>query len=184
METTFKLQTVQKVIGLEETPSTQCLARQLAQSEADATLVLACHQTEAIGRDGTSFYAGEGGVYFTLILNPQIQLDVSKITLAMTNAISDVITHVLNLRTKITPSGDVFVYEKTARKWKKCAGILTEQTNTGAYLVGAGIYLNNRLPVGLRTTCVSLKNLLGSETSKELFLDEVLNNFWKEYVFI
>lgn len=184
MEKTFTLQTVQKVIGLEQTPSTQTLARTLANTEADGTLILACHQTDAIGRDGKSFYAGEGGVYFTLILNPQIKLDTQKITLAMTNAISDVITKVLNIRTKLTQTGDILVYEKTSRKWKKCAGVYTEPSGKGTYLVGAGIYLNNRLPIAQRATSISLKSILGSETSKELFLDEVLNNFWKEYAFI
>ena len=73
------------------------------------------------------------------------------------------------------------MYEKSSRKWKKCAGILTEQTAQEGWLLGAGIYLNNRLPISLRTTSVSLKSVLGSETSKELFLDELLTNFWKEY---
>ena len=184
MEKTITLKTVKKVIGLEEIPSTQTLARSLSATETDGTLILACHQTEAVGRDGTAFYAGEGGVYFTLILNPQIKLESSKITLAMANAISDVITQVLNIHTKITQEGDILVYDKLARKWKKCAGVYTEKTNQGSYLLGAGIYLNNRFPIGVRATAISLKNVLGSETSKELFLDEVLNNFWKEYAFL
>ena len=184
MEKTFTLQTVKKVIGLEETSSTQGLARSLAATEADGTLILACHQTQAIGQKGTPFYAGEGGVYFTLILNPQIKISAQKLTLAMSNAISDAIYGMLNIRTKLSKTGEILVYDKSARSWKKCAGILTEKTESGAWLLGAGIYLNNRLPAGLRTTCISLKSVLGSETSKELFLDEVLNNFWKEYAFL
>ncbi len=184
MEKTFILKTVRKVIGLEETPSTQGLARSLSASETDGTLILACRQTQAWGKNNTPFYAGEGGVYFTLILDPQTKLSAQKLTLAMSNAISDVITKVLQLKTKIMAGGDICVYDKTARKWKKCAGILAEPTEAGSWLLGAGIYLNNRLPVGLKTTAISLKSILGSETSKELFLDEVLNNFWKEYAFL
>ncbi len=184
MEKTFTLKTVKKVIGLEETPSTQGLARSLAATETDGTLILACHQTQAIGKQGASFYAGEGGVYFTLILDPQTKISSQKLTLAMSNAISDVIYDVLGIRTKLSKFGEILCYDKPARTWKKCAGILAEQAETGAWLLGAGIYLNNRLPVGLRTTCISLKSILGSETSKELFLDEVLNNFWKEYAFL
>ena len=184
MEKIVTLKTVQKVIGLEETPSTQMLARSLAATEADATLILACRQTQAVGKDNTTFYAGEGGVYFTLILHPQTKLTADKLTWAMANAISDVITQVLNIHTKITQEGDILVYDKLARKWKKCAGVYTEKTNQGSYLLGTGIYLNNRLPIGVRATAISLKNVLGSETSKELFLDEVLNNFWKEYAFL
>ena len=184
MEQTITLKTVQKVIGLEETPSTQLLAKSLAATESEGTLILACRQTEAVGNGGTDFYAGEGGVYFTLILNPHVEISARKLTLAMSNAISDVITHVLGLKTKITNTGDVCLYDKSARKWKKCAGILAEHTDNGSWLLGAGIYLNNRLPISQRTACVRIKSILESETSKELFLDEVLNNFWKEYAFL
>ena len=184
MEKMITLKTVQKVIGLEETSSTQLLAKSLAATESEGTLILACRQTGALGNGGTRFYAGEGGVYFTLILNPHAKISAHKLTLAMSNAISDVITGVLNINTKITKNGELCVYDKSARKWKKCAGILTEQTDNGNWLLGAGIYLNNRLPISERTGCISLKSILGSETSKELFLDEVLNNFWKEYAFL
>lgn len=184
MEKIVTFKAVQKVIGLEETPSTQILARTLAAQESDGTLILACHQTAAVDREGKSFYAGEGGVYFTLILDPQSTLSAQKLTLAMANAISDVITNILNLKTKISKEGNILVYEKISRTWKKCAGILAEQTEQGTWLLGAGIYLNNRLPVSQRKTSISLKTVLGSETSKELFLDEVLNNFWKEYAFL
>ena len=48
-------------------------------------------------------------------------------------------------------------------------------------LLGAGIHLNNPLPASRKKTEVSLKQLIRTETSKELFLDELLENFWKEY---
>ena len=76
------------------------------------------------------------------------------------------------------------MYDSTDRNWKKCAGVVTELTGTNCWLVGAGIYLNNRLPLSLASTSISLKTLINSDTSKELFLDEVLNNFWKEYAFL
>ena len=184
MEKVFTLKTVKKVIGLEETSSTQGLARSLAATETDGTLILACRQTAAFGCGNKPFYAGEGGVYFTLILDPQTRLSAQKLTLALSNAISDTITGVLGIKTKLSKTGEILVYEKSTRTWKKCAGVLAEKTQSGTWLLGTGIYLNNRLPIALRTTCISLKSILGSETSKELFLDEVLNNFWKEYAFL
>ncbi len=184
MEKTITLKTVKKVIGLEETPSTHLLAKQLSATESGGTLILACRQTQAVGREGKPFYAGEGGIYFSLILAPQATVTAAQLTAAMANAISDVITNILNLKTKIAKNGDVCVYDKSARCWKKCAGILAEQTTANTWILGAGIYLNNRLPIAQRTQFISLKSVLGSETSKELFLDEVLNNFWKEYAFL
>lgn len=184
MEKTITLKAVQKVIGLEEIPSTQTLAHALVKHEGEGTLILACHQTAAIGRNGKNFYAGEGGIYFTLILNPQFKATEEKLTWAMANAISDVITEGLNIKTKISKEGNILIYDKISRTWKKCAGILVEQTQNNAWLLGVGIYLNNRLPVAQTRTCISLKTVLKSESSKELFLDEVLNNFWKEYAFL
>ena len=184
MEKTITFKAVQKVIGLEKIPSTQILARSLSTQETDGTLILACQQTAAIDREGNSFFAGEGGVYFTLILNPQFEVTGEKLTWAMTNAISDVITDVLHINTKISKTGDVLVYDATDKHWKKCAGISAELTGTGSWLLSAGIYLNNRLPLAQRSTFISLSSILGSATSKELFLEEVLSNFWKEYAFL
>ncbi len=184
MEQTITFKTVQKVIGLEKIPSTQSLARSLAIQETDGTLILACQQTAAVDRDEKPFFAGEGGVYFTLILNPQFEVTGEKLTWAMTNAISDVIINVLNVKTKISKMGDIFVQDSTSSTWKKCAGILAEKTNDNTWLLGAGIYLNTQLPVSCKNTCVSLSTVINGQTSKELFLDEVLNNFWKEYAFL
>jgi len=184
MEKTITFKTVQKVIGLEKIPSTQSLARTLAFQETDGTLILACQQTAAIDRNEKPFFAGEGGVYFTLILNPQFEVTGEKLTLAMTNAISDVITNVLDVKTKISKTGDIFVHDSTSSTWKKCAGIIAEKAADNTWLLGAGIYLNNTLPASCKTTCISLSSVINGQTSKELFLDEVLNNFWKEYAFL
>ena len=184
MEKIFTLKAVKKVIGLEQLPSTQLLARNLAAHETEGTLILACCQTAAIDRAGNPFFAGEGGVYFTLLLNPSFQNAGERLTLAMANAISDVISTVLQIKTKIAKQGDILVYDKTARTWKKCAGILAEKTANGTWLLGVGVYLNNLLPLSVKAAAISLKTVLGSPTSKELFLDEVLNNFWKEYAFL
>ena len=184
MEQTITFKTVQKVIGLEKIPSTQSLARSLAIQETDGTLILSCQQTAAVDREGKPFYAGEGGIYFTLILNPQFEVTGEKLTLAMANAISDVITNILNVKTKISKAGDILVCDSTSSTWKKCAGVLVERTDNNTWLLGAGIYLNNQLPPSWMTAHISLSSIIKGQTSKELFLDDVLNNFWKEYAFL
>ena len=184
MEKTFTLKTVQKVIGLEEIASTQELANSLSATEAEGTLILACRQTSALDSFGKPLYAGEGGVYFSLILRPRVKITQEKLIWALANAVSDVITEVLQIKTKLSKTGDILVYEKKSRKWKKCACICAEESSHDTWLLGAGIYLNNHLPVATGMTCVSLKSILGSSTSKELFLEEVLSYFWKEYAFL
>lgn len=182
--TALNLQSVQKVIGLGAASSTQSLARGLARMETHGTLVLACQQNAAFDRLGKPFPAGEGGIYFTLILKPGKEMTFSSLTRAMQNAIADTLQSVFKLKTKITEDGDILTWDKTARKYKKIAGILVEENESGAYLLGTGIFINNKLPAVFKDTCISLKTIIGSDTSKELFLDDVLNNFWKEYSFI
>ena len=172
-ETIFPLQSVTKVIGLERVDSTQALAAELAlKGEPEGTLVLACEQTEAFGRDGQPFYSAEGGVYFTLLLRPNKPED------------DFTLTAIFEIRTKATNEGDVLAWDKNAHKWKKIAGVLVQALHTDTEdwaLLGVGIHLNNPLPASRKKTEVSLKQLIRTETSKELFLDELLENFWKEY---
>ena len=183
-KTTLQLESVQKVIGLEEIDSTQTLARALARQEMHGTLILSCFQTNAFDRNGKNFPATEGGIYFTLILKPSKELDLNALTRAAMHSVADTLKNVFELKTKITPDGDVLVWDTKTRKYKKIAGVLVEENESDTYLLGVGIFLNNPLPAAYRETYTSLKTLIHAETSKELFLDDVLNNFWKEYAFL
>ncbi|MBO4675499.1 MAG: hypothetical protein J5601_05410 [Elusimicrobiaceae bacterium] len=181
---TIALQAVTKMIGLETIPSTQDLARSLVRSQEHATLVLACQQSNAFDRFGKPFPSTEGGVYFTLILKPGKEILLETLTRAFQNALTDTLEKVFELKTKLTTDGDVLVWDRNSHKYKKIAGILAEENENGNYLIGAGIFVNNKLPATFKNSCISLKTIIGSETSKELFLDDVLNNFWKEYAFL
>lgn len=185
-ETTFPLQCVTKVIGLETLDSTQDLAYELAQKgEPDGTLVLACEQTAARCQDGRAFSAGEGGVYFTLILRPQKKdLCAQSLCLQAAQAAADMLADMFGVKTKVKAPNAVLAWDTKTRKWKKIAGVLVEtffDEDNRLALVGMGVNVNNRLPASLKDKAVSLKQLIGAETSKELFLDELLNVFWKHY---
>lgn len=185
-ETTFPLQSVTKVIGLERVDSTQALAAELAlKGEPEGTLVLACEQTEAFGRDGQPFYSAEGGVYFTLLLRPNKSEEaLHGLGEKMAEVIAQTLTSIFEIKAKATAGGDTLVWDKAAHKWKKIAGVLVQTVQTEKdelVLLGVGIHLNNPLPASRKKTEVSLKQLIRTETSKELFLDELLENFWKEY---
>lgn len=185
-ERKFPLQSVTKVIGLECVPSTQTLAEELAYcGEPDGTLVLACGQTAAYGRDGRPFSSAEGGVYFTLILRPNKPVaSLPSLGEKAALAAAQTVSSVFGVKTKTTPAGDVLAWEPKSRKWKKLGGVLAEASSAeDCMLLGVGINVNNRLPASAKETSVSLKQLIGSETSKELFLDELLENFWKGYAY-
>nr|QGT50898.1 hypothetical protein Elusimicrob2101_1610 [uncultured Elusimicrobia bacterium] len=183
-ERKFPLQSVTKVIGLECVDSTQNVARELAEAgEQHGALVLACHQAKAQGRDKCPFSAGEGGVYFTLILRPNKPASCA-VTLGIKAAesVAQTISSVFEIKTKVKQPGDVLAWDAKNRAWKKICGVWAEASAGGDYmLLGVGVHLNDRLPASQKDACVSLKQLIGAETSKELFLDELLENFWKHY---
>lgn len=178
-------QSVQKVIGLECVESTQALARELASSGEDAnTLVLACHQTAAQDRQGRAFAAPEGGVYFTLILRPRkTLLNPEHLSLRAAQAVCDAL-QIFGLKTKTKQPGDALVWYPASRSWKKIAGAWTEISEDPAnpfVLLGVGVYLNNKLSAGQKQTAASVKQFTRQDASKELFLDDVLDNFFLRY---
>lgn len=184
-ETIVPLQRVKKVIGLEVISSTQDLALELAQKgEPSATLVLACEQTAARRQDGTRFAAAEGGVYFTLILRPsQNEGAASSLARQAALAAADTLGEMFAVRTKVKPDHSVLAWDGKNRQWKKIAGVLVESfaaENQPFVLVGVGVNVNNRLPAREKES-TSLKQLIGTETSKELFLDGLLDRFWTHY---
>ena len=183
METTFQLQAVQKVIGVEETPNTHFLSRELAVGQEDATLILACCQTDANGANGEKLPSGEGGVYFTLILKPARALDMEKLSRALQNALGDTFSKIFELNVKYGAQNNVLVWDKPSRAYKKIASVFAEQS-ANAWLLSGVVGLNNRLNARTATEWTTLQKIIRSETSKELFLDAVLDNFWKEYAFL
>lgn len=189
MQDTLTLQHVKKVIGLKTVDSTQTLAKELAlQGEEEGTLVLADQQQAGRGRFERSFSSADGGVYFTLILRPNKPAACNaSLSVRVGEAVAKTLTDLFGIKTKIKLPNDVLAWEVNTRKWKKICGILIE-TSAGEsanqwVLVGVGINVNNRLPAALQDSAVSVKQLLGSEVMKELFLEELLENFWKEYAY-
>ena len=100
------------------------------------------------------------------------------------HSVADTLKNVFELKTKLTEEGNVFVWDKKAHKYKKIACLWAEAYETNTYFVHALICINNKISLSYKENCVSLKALIGTDTSKELFLDDVLNNFWKEYAFL
>ncbi len=178
---TLPLYAVTKVVGLEKTESTLSVACALAQTgETAGTLILTCEQTHTFSGPRGAVTSGEGGVYFTLLLPAQNEAE--KVGLALANAIGYTVEHALELNTKLVPGG-VAVWDKKSHKWKQFADVTC--TADGEHLfLSAGILLNNPAPRFLVSSHTDLKRLLKSETSKELFLDAVLDTFWKYYSFL
>ena len=181
------MQTVEKVIGLEVVDSTNNVAKELAeQGEPANTMVLACRQTNGRGRFERTFSAEEGGVYFTLILRPHACPSRNQsFSIKAAQAVSEALNALFEIKTKIKAPNDVLAWDAKSRSWKKICGILIEasasETKTDWMLVGIGINVNNKIPASLKSTAVSLKQLLGQDIMKEVVLEEVLEHFWRRY---
>ena len=186
MQDTLPVKAVTKVIGLEKVDSTQNIAKELALcGEPEGTMVLACTQTAGRGRYERSFDSGQGGVYFTLILRPQKPAACNaSLSVRVGEAVAKTLTKLFDIKTKIKEPNDVLAWDNNVRKWKKICGILIE-TSAGEtdhwVLVGVGVNINNRLSASLKDSAVSVKELVGEEVLKEIFLEELLENFWQEY---
>ena len=103
--------------------STNTLAKEKAiQGAKEGTVIIACEQTEGRGRMGRSFYSpNSGGIYFTVILRPKLELEDSLlITTATAVAVAKAIESIANVKADIKWVNDIYI------NGKKVCGILTE----------------------------------------------------------
>jgi len=175
---------VRQLVRLEETDSTQIVARELAlQGNMEHTVVLAGRQTLGKGRIGRVWESEPGGVYMTLILKPSTRLRfLPELSLLCGGAVSSTLRELYGFKTRIKPPNDVYVFHPRKKKWFKISGILTESASMSStpnwILLGIGVNINNRV---LLDSAISVRELLGSETSLVKFLRLFFINFWVRY---
>lgn len=127
----------------ESVTSTNTVAKEMAAKGAKAgTVIIAREQTEGRGRMGRTFYSPNStGVYFTIILRPDLSLENSLlITTSAAVAVAQAIEAVANVKADIKWVNDIFVGNK------KVCGILTEASlnfeNGGLEYAVVGIGIN------------------------------------------
>ncbi len=123
--------------------STNTIAKALAAEGArDGTVIIAGEQTEGKGRMGRSFYSpGSTGIYLSLILRPQLNLENSLlITTGTAVAVAKAIEKTAGVKAGIKWVNDIFV------EGRKVCGILTEASinfeNGGLEYAVVGIGVN------------------------------------------
>lgn len=161
----------------EEVSSTNAVAKQEARDEArEGTTIIAEKQTRGKGRLNRPWISPIGGIWFSVILRPQITVEESlKITLIMAVAVAKTLHSMFNLRAEIKWPNDVLVDNK------KVCGILTETSskkkNIDFVVVGVGINANfdsKILPEEFRTTATTLKEALKKEIDREKLICHLL----------
>ncbi|MFH1322773.1 MAG: biotin--[acetyl-CoA-carboxylase] ligase, partial [Methanobacteriota archaeon] len=158
-----------------ETESTNILARDMAGSVDEGTVVIAESQTGGRGRMGRKWISPEGGIWFSVILKPKMEpLHAPRLTLLAGVAVAKTIRS-YGLLAKIKWPNDVLI------NGKKVCGILTEigaEMDSIQYVVvGVGIDANvdtETFPGEVRDISTSLKNELGHDIDRVEFLQNLL----------
>ena len=147
-----------------EVNSTNTLARFLAMNDIEnGSVVISEKQNAAKGRSGKSWESPIGGVWLSIILNPNV--DYSKlplITLATGVAVAKTLEKIGVSKTEIKWPNDIMIYGK------KVCGILTEAVtkfNTiKNVIIGVGIDANldiNDFPAELQDGTTTIEKELG-----------------------
>ncbi len=175
---------ISKIVCLDETVSTQAVARELAlEGTAEKTLVLAESQTGGRGQLDREWESGRGGLYMTLLMKPETEIKfLPDLSVLSGEVAAETLAGLYGIKTRVKKPNDVYAWHPRRRKWFKVAGILTESSSvdrTSSWLLlGMGVNLNNAVKL---ETAVSVKAIKGKEVSREEFLSAFLKNFWLRY---
>lgn len=160
-----------EIVTLKTVDSTNEEIKRRAQKNAESGLVvIACNQTAGKGRLGRSWFSSDGGVYFSVLLRPELPPnDISGITLAAGLGVCIAIRKFTGLNAMIKWPNDVIIGNK------KVCGILTEMTAqtdmVDFVVVGIGInVLNDSFPEEISNKVTSLK----METEEQINLSQLM----------
>lgn len=170
------------VLRFESLPSTNDLAREMAQSgEGEGLAILARQQTAGRGRQGRSWSSPPGeGLYVSLVLRPDIKpVDSPVITLAAAVAVAETLEQDYRISPDIKWPNDVLA------RGRKICGILVEsaiEANKLLYaIMGIGVNLGQReFPHELKETATSLLIESGQLVTPDEFLKPLLERleYW------
>jgi BirA family biotin operon repressor/biotin-[acetyl-CoA-carboxylase] ligase len=165
-----------KIHYYEETTSTMDMARDLGRKGCpDFTIVVADRQTKGRGRLSRTWISEDGGLYFSIILRPDVPPVLSfKVNFAASTALAKILRDMFKINASVKWPNDILVENA------KLSGMLSEleaETDRVSFInLGIGINVNNN-PAPKEQKATSLKNLLGSNQSRK----EILANFLDEF---
>jgi BirA family biotin operon repressor/biotin-[acetyl-CoA-carboxylase] ligase len=175
---------IKQIVILESASSTQEVAREMAmQGGMENTLVLALTQQAGKGRMGRIWESGRGGIYMTLILEPNIGLKfLAELSVLAGRVTADTLKQLYGLTARVKLPNDVYALHPKKKKYFKIAGVLTESSSINKtsnwILLGVGVNLNNS--VSVPTGC-SVSDILKKQVPSEEFLRVFFQNFWQLY---
>jgi BirA family transcriptional regulator, biotin operon repressor / biotin---[acetyl-CoA-carboxylase] ligase len=161
---------------LSEVDSTMNTARELARKGCPHfTVAIAGRQTGGRGRLKRQWVSAAGGLYFTLVLRPQIPPVVSfRLNLAAASILAQTLKTRFDLAVHVKWPNDILIGEK------KICGIFSELEAEGDWVtymnIGIGLNVNND-PAKDEPRAISLKQCLGREVSRKDLLADFLDRF-------
>lgn len=159
-----------------EVSSTMDIAKDLARKGCpDFTIVVAGRQKKGRGRLNRVWRSAPGGLYFTLVLRPQMPIIFSsRVSFLASMTLARVLREMFEIEAKIKWPNDILVNEL------KISGMLAEMEAEADQLhfinIGIGINVNND-PSLSEPKASSLKKLLGMKISRKDLLLQFLDEF-------
>jgi BirA family biotin operon repressor/biotin-[acetyl-CoA-carboxylase] ligase len=160
-----------RIICLAKIPSTQLMAKDIAKSSLEGTVILSEEQTAGMGRFERTWHSASGGLWFSIIFKPRcIPSNISQIPLIFAIAICRVIEKDCAKKALIKWPNDVFV------DGKKVAGIVADMSadvgRVNWVAVGIGLNVNNKLPAEL-DSAASLSTLCNIHYNRATLLADI-----------
>jgi BirA family biotin operon repressor/biotin-[acetyl-CoA-carboxylase] ligase len=159
-----------------ELPSTMDTAKDLARKNCpDFTVVVAGRQTQGRGRLNRQWVSDDGGLYFTLVLRPDIPVPISsRVNFLASLTLARVLRDMYRIEAAVKWPNDILVDDR------KLSGMLSEleaeADRVFSINIGMGINVNND-PTGVEAGAISLKTILGRESSRIKLLSGFLDEF-------
>lgn len=166
----------ERIVHLAEASSTMDVAKDAARRGCPAfTVVTADRQSAGRGRLHRVWQSAAGGLYFTVVLRPDIPvLQSVRVTFLASAALARVLRSRYGIEAGLKWPNDILV------NGRKLCGLLSEmeaESDRLAFLnIGIGINVNNRVPA-VEPPATSMKALLGRSVARR----EILTGFLDEF---
>lgn len=173
-----------RIVYESETPSTQAIAKALAsQGAAEGTIVVAETQSGGRGRVGRPWSSPRGGIYFSIILRPDINPgEALRLPLVAGIAVAQAIKRETNLGPRLKWPNDILI------DTKKVGGILTELSaepdRLDWVIIGIGLNVNtphDSFSQEVEESAISLMEAGGKEIPRVKLLQGILTEFESLY---
>lgn len=165
-----------RIIYHEKLASTMDAAREMARNGCpDFTTVVAGRQTGGRGRLQRKWHSGKGGLYFTVVLRPDLPPVLSfRVSFLASLTLAGTLNEMFGVDVRVKWPNDLLVDER------KLSGMLSEleaEADRVTYInVGIGINVNND-PSAIEPPAISLKTILGRRVSIKDILARYLDAF-------